>query len=140
MKLKIKFGTKQIILTCVAVVLIVVLALVNYFLDYYSLIIHRFLAGDSVDVTQGEVADALTIADESVREVAGESMVLLKNENYLPKKDLKKVNLFGYGSTDGGFLLTGGGSGGTTILDTDAKGTPRIKVDLTDAFKEAEIE
>lgn len=140
MKLKIKFGTKQIILTCVAVVLIVVLALVNYFLDYYSLIIHRFLAGDSVDVTQGEVADALTIADESVREVAGESMVLLKNENYLPKKDLKKVNLFGYGSTDGGFLLTGGGSGGTTILDTDAKGNPRIKVDLTDAFKEAEIE
>lgn len=125
MKVKIQFGVKQIVLLCVAVVLVVILAVANYYLDYYSLIIHRFMAGDSANVTRDEGADA------AVREVAAESMVLLKNDNdYLPKKDLKKVNLFGYGSTDNGFLLTGGGSGGTTILDTDAKGNARIKVDL----------
>ena len=38
------------------------------------------------------------------------------------------------------FLLTGGGSGGATILDLDRNGNDRIKVDLTDAFKEAGIE
>ena len=48
--------------------------------------------------------------------------------------------MFGWGATDGGFLLTGGGSGGATILDKDRKGNDRIKVDLTDAFTEAGIE
>ncbi|MDE6505382.1 MAG: glycoside hydrolase family 3 C-terminal domain-containing protein [Clostridia bacterium] len=142
---------KTIILSAVAVVLAVALIVSNYFIDYYSLIINRFIVGDTADSSGEETQDALAAADKVVRTSAEESIVLLKNDKiskageedkyFLPLKNLKKVNLFGYGSTDAGLLLTGAGSGGTTITDTLKDGTTkRIKVDLTDAFKEAGIE
>ncbi|MDE7463988.1 MAG: glycoside hydrolase family 3 C-terminal domain-containing protein, partial [Clostridiales bacterium] len=66
-----------------------------------------------------------------VRDAAADSMVLLENKNgYLPISE-KKVNLFGWGSTEYGFLLTGGGSGGTSI--TNSK---EYKLDPDDAFEE----
>ncbi|MDE7167938.1 MAG: glycoside hydrolase family 3 C-terminal domain-containing protein [Clostridia bacterium] len=107
-------------------------------------ILHRVFGGDGVDISGS--ASVLESADKVVRNTAEESMVLLYNKEdndgnaYLPQKNLSKVNLFGWGATDGGFLLTGGGSGGATILDKDRNGKDRIKVDLTDAFKEAGIE
>lgn len=135
-----KYLKRTIILGVVALVLAVILIVANVILNQYSVIINAFLAGDTSDTTGEGAQNALSEADKTVRETAEESMVLLENDNYLPKTDLKKVNLFGWGSTDAGFLLTGGGSGGTSILDTDKDGNPRVKVDLTDAFKEAGIE
>ena len=51
--------------------------------------------------------------EELVQTLAADSMVLLKNENdCLPLAQGTKLNLFGYNTTDSGFLLVGGGSGG----------------------------
>lgn len=134
-------NVKSVVLTSVAIVLVVVMIVANCILNYYSLIINRFLVGDTADASGSGTQDSLAAADLLVRNSAEDSMVLLKNENgYLPKPDLKKVNLFGWGSTDYGFLLTGGGSGGTSITDTLSNGNARIKLDLTDAFTEAGIE
>lgn len=132
---------KTVILAVVAAVLAAILIAGNIVLDYYSLIINRFIVGDTADSSGAETQDALAEADKVVREAAEESIVLLKNDDdFLPLTNLNKVNLFGYGSTDAGLLLTGGGSGGTTITDTLDNGKARIKVDLTDAFKEANVE
>ena len=133
--------SRTVILAAAAVVLAAVLIVSNILLNRYALIINRVFAGDTVDTSGGDAQDALLSADDVVREAAEESIVLLKNDDdFLPLQDLNKVNLFGWGSTDAGMLLTGGGSGGTTITDTLDNGKSRIKVDLTDALKEAEIE
>ncbi|MCH5156625.1 MAG: glycoside hydrolase family 3 C-terminal domain-containing protein [Clostridiales bacterium] len=132
---------RLIALPIVAVILIAIMIVVNYFLNYYALIIHRFLAGDTTNASGEETLGALAAADEVVQDAAAESIVLLENKDgFLPLNNLEKVNLFGWGATDAGFLLTGGGSGGTTITDSLEDGTPRIKIDLTDAFKQAGIE
>ena len=139
--MKSKQLVKTIVLSIVALLLVAVMITANVLLDRYALFINRHLAGDNVDTGNNENTDALTFADEVVISAAEESIVLLANkDNYLPKADLTKVNLFGWGSTDAGLLLTGGGSGGTTITDTLADGTKRIKVDLTDAFTASNIE
>lgn len=119
------------ILLVVAIVLNVALSIVN---EKYGLFISRFLSGDNVDTSVG--GEVFADADKVVRTAAEESMVLLENkDDFLPLKDLAKVNLFGWGSTEYGFLLTGGGSGGAVIAnDKD------VKVDLNDAFTEANIE
>lgn len=119
------------ILLVVAIALNVALSIVN---EKYGLFISRFLSGDNVDASAG--GEVFSAADEVVRAAAEDSMVLLENkENFLPLKDLKKVNLFGWGSTEKGFLLTGGGSGGAVI-----KEDKDIKVDLNDAFTSENIE
>lgn len=133
-----KSKAKLIALPIVAAVCVALIVVVNVVLNMFAPILHRVFAGDGVDVSGS--AGVLEEADTVVRNTAKESMVLLYNDNYLPQKDLAKVNLFGWGSTDGGFLLTGGGSGGATVLDKDRNGNDRIKVDLTDAFTEAGIE
>ena len=130
---------KTAILAVAALVLVAALVVSNILLDYYSLILNRFFVGDTADLSGEETQDALSEADEVVRSAAEESFVLLKNEALLPVADLQKVNLFGWGATDAGLLLTGGGSGGTTITDTLDSGKERIKVDLTDALREAGI-
>lgn len=138
-----KSTAKLIVLPIVALVCVALMVVLNVVLNMFSPILHRVLAGDGADISgsQGVLADA----DKAVRTTAEESMVLLYNDDgtgkgYLPRTDLKKVNLFGWGATDGGFLLTGGGSGGATVLDKDRNGNDRIKVDLTDAFTEAGVE
>lgn len=134
-----KSKAKLIALPIVAAVCVALIVVVNVVLNMFAPILHRVFAGDGVDVSGS--AGVLEEADKVVRNTAEESMVLLYNKDkYLPQKDLAKVNLFGWGSTDGGFLLTGGGSGGATVLDKDRNGNDRIKVDLTDAFTEAGIE
>ena len=131
---------KTIVLAVAAFLLAAVMIAGNIVLNTFSLIINRFFAGDTADTTTEDAQTALAEADKVVRKSAEESIVLLKNEDYLPLKGLDKINLFGWGSTDNGLLLTGGGSGGTTITDTLDDGRARIKVDLTDALKEANIE
>lgn len=135
---KSKITTKRIVLIVVSLLLIAVLIAGNCILNYYALIIHRFVAGvdSNNDPGSGETVEVDALADDLIQEAAAESFVLLYNDdNYLPLKALDKVNLFGYGSTDNGLLLTGGGSGGTSITDDKEE-----KVDLTDAFVAEGIE
>ena len=74
----------------------------NVVINYFSLILHSALGGDSINTsTSAEDSDALTHSDKVVQLAAEESIVLLKNDDdFLPLNDLTKVNLFGYGSTD----------------------------------------
>ena len=93
---------KAIILGAVALLLAVAMIVSNYYVNYYALIINRFLVGDTADSTSTDAQGALAAADKVVRSSAEESIVLLKNDTVggkscLPKPDLKKVNLFGWG-------------------------------------------
>ena len=134
---------KLISLPIVATILVVVMVVANYFVNLYFPILNRVFVGDGVSLDGAQAA--LDDADKVVRSTAEDSMVLLYNDDgegnaYLPLNNVSKINLFGWGATDDGFLLSGGGSGGATILDVDRDGKKRIKIDLTDAFKEAGIE
>lgn len=129
-----KFGVKHIVLSVLAVILAVAMGISNYFLKFYSPILHMFFAGDTTDYGTEQAEAALALGDELVQEVAEESMVLLRNENgALPLKVNDKVNLFGYSATDNGFILTGGGSGGANVA-------PDNKVTLTQAFEREGME
>ncbi len=126
-------GVKRIVLLIVAVVLIAVLIAGNIVLNLFAPIIHaNFAGGFGGSTDTQEAQNALGSADELVGEIAEESMVLLKNDDdFLPLKEGTKVNLFGWASTDLGFLQIGGGSGGSPI---DASNPYQIT--LTEAFDE----
>ena len=86
---------------------------------HYSPMITTFLSGtgdrgfDSDDFKKTS-----TESDALCQKVAEEGIVMLKNEdNCLPLKETKKINVFGWSSTEQGFLLSGIGSGSSTISD-----------------------
>ena len=107
-------GVKRIVLIAVAAVLVAIIIAGNIVLQMFSKLLHPFFAGGSGgDTSSEEAKNALGSADELGTEIAEESIVLLKNEeNFLPLDKGTKVNFFGWSSTDSGFLLVGGGSGG----------------------------
>lgn len=114
------------VLSVISVVLIAALIAGNIALNQFSYIINQALAGDTTDY--GSASAELQEGDEIVQALGEESMVLLKNEdNFLPLDKEEKVNLFGWAATDQGFLLVGGGSGGTVIAAQN-------KVTLTSAL------
>lgn len=127
--MKIKFGKKQIVLLCVAIVLVGVMIAANIVLNIFSPILHQVFAGNRTDYDTEDAQTALAAGDELVQEMAEGSMVLLENKNKtLPLSADAKVNLFGWNATDQGFMLTGGGSGGTVIANEN-------KITLTQAFE-----
>ncbi|MCH5157423.1 MAG: glycoside hydrolase family 3 C-terminal domain-containing protein [Clostridiales bacterium] len=129
---------KTIVLAAVAGILAIILIASNLILNHYAPLLHSFFAG--ADSGFGDEAqNVLNSSDEVVREIAEESMVLLKNdeidgEPFLPRPKSEKFNLFGWASTDYGFLLVGGGSGGTSITAANP-----MRVTLTEAFDLAQV-
>lgn len=82
-------------------------------------------AGTSMDDKAQEASSSLC------EEIAENGIALLKNNGTLPlnvKDDDKYINLFGWSSSDNGFLLSGIGSGSSTISESK-------KVTLTKAFE-----
>ncbi len=84
---------------------------------HYAPMITTFLSGtgdrgfDSDDFNK-----ASTQSDALCQKIAEEGIVLLKNEEKcLPLTETKKINVFGWSSTEQGFLLSGIGSGSSTI-------------------------
>lgn len=130
-----KIKVKEIVLAAVAVIIIGVIIAANIVLDIFKTPITLwFTNGGYADVDSEERDNALLLGDELVADVVADSIVLLKNENNaLPLEKGTKLNLFGWNSTDKGFLLAGGGSGGVNIND-------KLKITLTDALEEAKIE
>lgn len=130
-----KLNIKKII--CFIIMLAIVGALIagNVVLSTYSGLIHGFFAGDTTDYSSEEVTAALKNSDNTVQDIAEDSMVLLKNQNNtLPLKgDNIKVNLFGYAATEQGFLTSGGGSGG---CNADIN----MKVPIAKAFEQEGID
>ncbi len=109
-KFKLKPG--QIVFIVIATLICAIMITIDFLADRYSAIISTFLGtaekleeGDS-----GKVEESAKSGDEVVRNIANEGVVLLKNDGILPLKG-KKVNIFGWGATDAGFLLVGNGSG-----------------------------
>ncbi|MBO5328522.1 MAG: glycoside hydrolase family 3 C-terminal domain-containing protein, partial [Clostridia bacterium] len=85
-------------------------------------------------------SETLKLSDELCRKIGDESMVLLRNENNTLPLESKKVNVFGWGATDEGFLLKGKGSGSSSIPShNDEEGKP-IKKTLLTALKENDFE
>ncbi len=107
-----KKSTGKIVQLVVCGVLAVVFIVANVILNNFKGIVDQYLGdnfapADTLDPTDGDLA---------VQKVAEEGFVLLKNEqDTLPLKDVKKVNLFGWGSSDEGMLMCGGGSGDFTM-------------------------
>ena len=92
------------------------------------------LSGTGATFEGENVEKVLALGDEMCQEIADDGIVLLKNNGALPlEKSNRKVNLFGWGSTNSGFLYTGAGSASATI--NSAK-----RVTLQQAFTDAGFE
>ena len=60
-------NVKSVVLTSVAIVLVVVMIVANCILNYYSLIINRFLVGDTADASGSGTQDSLAAAGKKFR-------------------------------------------------------------------------
>lgn len=139
MKLKPNIKKSKIILSSIAGLFSVAMIVGDYFAYKYSDIISTFfgvaeqLGGDTEVIEQSAKS-----SDEVVRRIAEEGTVLMKNKvkdgvPTLPlSKDQKNINVFGWGATDAGFLLTGNGSGRSYIY-------PDNKVTFLQGLKDADF-
>ncbi len=104
---------KKIVRVAVILALFCAFIAANIVISFNGKALHAFFKNNTVDLDSEHVRAALESSDNAVQDTAEDSMVLLKNNGALPLKgDDVKVNLFGYGATDNGFLTSGGGSGG----------------------------
>lgn len=103
----------------------------------YSGIIEDYIThGGSRDFNSDEFLEASSNSTELIKKIGEEGTVLLRNErNALPlsEEESKKINVFGWSSTDNGFILGGIGSGSTTFNEDKI-------VTLIDALNNAGIE
>ena len=116
-KRKSKVKVKHIVLPIVAFLLLCIMIAANIVFTMNAKVIHTYFSGNESNKTVLSSSESITVlGDALVQEIAADSMVLLRNENNaLPLAKDARVNLFGCNSTDLGFMLTGGGSGGTVI-------------------------
>ena len=115
----------------ISAVLLFALFVGNMYANSYSKVITSFLCGTGEDFSNAEVV--LQASDDLCRKIGDESIVLLKNQNNaLPITDLTRVNIFGWGATDEGFLLKGVGSGSSTI-------STKKQITLLQAFEEDDV-
>lgn len=109
------FKITQII---VNVVVLIILLIGNVLCGIYFNLITTYFGGYGIDTSKIDY----TKGDEICQQIEAEGAVLLKNDNHtLPLKDTKKVNVFGWGSTDGGFVVSGSGSGASSVQDKATK-------------------
>ena len=94
-------------------------------------IIDTYLSKSSV-IIDDQTTEALTQGKALAKEIQGNGTVLLKNENNCLPLANNKVNLFGWGSSDNGFLYQGGGS--------SEGGYSNDKISLYQAFRDNGIE
>lgn len=88
----------------------------------YAPMITTALCGTGVNFDSEEFQQATAMSDALCQEIAEEGIVLMKNQNNtLPLKyeqgQEKNINVFGWASSDNGFLLSGIGSGSSTISE-----------------------
>ncbi len=94
----------------------------NVVAGVYAPMITPFLCGTGVDFSSEEFQQATAKSDELCQKIAEEGIVLMKNQNNaLPlsfeSNPEKRINVFGWASSDNGFLLSGIGSGSSTIQE-----------------------
>ena len=124
-----KYGTVRHIVSYVVMGLIVLIVIAaDIAAGMFGDVITRYLYGQGAGFG-AEGQQALADSDELAEEIAEEGIVLLRNENNtLPlSSDVKKLNVFGWGATDGGFVVSGSGSG-----EASDEKTTRLVRALTD--------
>lgn len=134
-------GFKWAALICTTLFLVGALIAGNILFRLYAPFLHAYFGGGEMVATTPQAKDLLASADGLVREIAEEGAVLLKNDEvdgtpFLPRPADEKFNLFGWGATDDGFLLVGGGNGGGTNIN----GENAMRVTLREAFEETGID
>ncbi|MCL2061928.1 MAG: fibronectin type III-like domain-contianing protein [Firmicutes bacterium] len=99
----------------------------NIVAGVYQKNITDFIYGYGANFEGEGVAAAFAAGDELCREIVEEGAVLLKNEPYsgttpaLPLTGVTAVNVFGWGATDGGFIISGSGSGSASERQNSEK-------------------
>ncbi len=115
-----KLSVKQWIVLVVCFVLIAALVVGDVACAKWSSKITLLLCGDGINFEGEEVQNALQLGKNLVSDIMDEAIVMLKNDNNtLPLKDTKKVNLFGWASSDNGTIYSGTGSAACYISDKD---------------------
>lgn len=99
----------------------------------FAPMITTFLCGTGASFENEDFKQAAAQSDELCQSVAEEGIALLRNENNALPLSSKKVNVFGWNATDQGFLLSGIGSGSSTIVEEK-------KVTFLDALEEEGFE
>lgn len=92
----------------ILVALFVVLNCVAY---RYSNHITQYLCGFGIDYDSEEYQQKKAEAEELAKEIAGEGIVMLKNENDALPLTNPCLNVFGWGGCDNGYIYMGFGSG-----------------------------
>ena len=91
--------------------------------DKNSDMITTFFNGTGQDFSSSQFTDASAKSDALCQKIAEEGIALLKNQkqsdgNSALPLTTKKINVLGWHATDAGFLLSGIGSGSSTIQDS----------------------
>ncbi|MBQ9265780.1 MAG: glycoside hydrolase family 3 protein [Bacilli bacterium] len=113
-----KISTKQIVLTIAAAATLGIVGAANGVAFSYAGIIDHALNGQSREIDSEAFEEVSAQSGELVKKIAEEGIALVRNENKALPLDLgeeKRINVFGWASTDNGFLLKGIGSGSSTI-------------------------
>lgn len=113
----IKSNPIKMIQVSVMTIILAGLIAVNCVAAYYSEIITTYLYGFGSEFSSLDT----TVGNATCKEIESEGIILLKNENgALPLKESEKngagkypVSVFGWGATNGGFITSGSGSGGS---------------------------
>lgn len=106
-----------------AIILAITIA-VNVAAGLFADVITNFLFGWGVSFDGEEFEKTAAESDKLCEEIAGEGIVMLENNGALPLASAGNVNVFGWGATDGGFVMSGSGSGNsvgtqkTTLLQS----------------------
>lgn len=80
--------------------------------------LNNYFNGTGQDFDSDDFNQAAVKSDELCQKLAEEGITLLKNENNVLPLTNKKINVFGWHCSDAGFLLSGIGSGSSTIQDS----------------------
>lgn len=100
-----------------AVILLIVIV-ANVLAGIFSFVITNYLLGWNVTF-DSNFYKTIEESDALCEEIAGEGMVLLQNDNgTLPLDGAGNINVFGWGATDAGFVMSGSGSGNSVGTQT----------------------
>lgn len=135
--------TTAIINISTILMLSAVLATANSVAMKFAGTIDLYLSKSETNYDSAEAQEALTKGKALAEEIVEDGAVLLKNTNdVLPLRN-PKVNIFGWGSSDNGFMYQGGGSseGGyaadkITLYDAFRKNGFSINEDLAKAYNQ----
>lgn len=139
-KIDFKGKMKHIIVLCVMAVIAIALIVGDVFAYSYASIISGFFgSNEQISGDSAAIEEAAKSGDELVRKIGNEGVVLMKNGNNSKGKPTLplekpadgniKVNVFGWGATDSGFVLAGNGSGRSYVHEDN-------KVTLLQAFEQ----